>query len=109
MISRIAFCCADLADAIHLAQPVGCPFDDVKHLLPEAMRQLAGRRMRRLRARDAAGSVRVVFYLSAEGIGPLTELGWLGQTDRQNPAAIWEACARFLNAAGAARLNPDNA
>lgn len=63
-------------------------------------------RMRRHRAQRRAGIVRVDFYLSAQGIGLLVALGWLAESDQQNPQAAKEAFNRFVDRAATVGIRP---
>ena len=61
----------------------------------------AAARMRRCRARRAAGTVIVTFYLSPGGASRLADLGWLSAEDLRRPQAVREAFNKFVNAAAA--------
>jgi hypothetical protein len=66
----------------------------------------AAARMRRYRARRAAGSVIVTFRLSRDGVALLAELGWLSGEDLRKPQAVRNAFNKFVNAAAAVGITP---
>jgi hypothetical protein len=72
----------------------------------DAQRAAAAERMRRSRARRAAGVVVVPFHLSGGGVALLAELGWLAAAERTDEIAVLQAFARFVNAAAKSGLRP---
>jgi hypothetical protein len=66
----------------------------------------AAARMRRYRARCAAGNVIVTFRLFPGGVALLADLGWLSAEDLRKPQAVREAFNKFVNAAAAVGVAP---
>jgi len=72
----------------------------------DAQRADSAERMRRSRARRAAGEVRVVYWIQPAGIDILIALGWLKQRERRDSAAVRAAFMNMAAAAARAGLVP---